>query len=276
MTLRAVPEPLLEIRGLEKRFGSEGALTRREPIRAVDGVDLELRRGEVLALVGESGSGKSTLARCALGLERPSAGSVLFDGIDVWGARREAGRRFRREVQPVFQDPYSSLDPRWTVSRSVREALDAQGIGSREERDRRVREVLDRVGLPGRFAHRRPRELSGGQRQRVCIAAALAPRPRLLIADEPVTALDLSVQAQVLNLLHEIQRDLGLSILLVAHDLAVVAHISDRVAVMHRGRIVEEGPKERVFGSPTDPYTRALLAASPSVDPGQRRAGDVA
>jgi peptide/nickel transport system ATP-binding protein/oligopeptide transport system ATP-binding protein len=177
-------------------------------------------------------------------------------------------------VQPVFQDPYSSLDPRWTVARTVREALDAQSIGDRSQRDRRVRDVLDRVGLPARFADRRPRELSGGQRQRVGIAAALASEPKLLIADEPVTALDVSVQAQVLNLLFEIQRDLGLGILLVAHDLAVVAHISDRVAVMYLGRIVEEGRKDVVFGAPRHPYTHALLAASPQPDPDRRPAGD--
>lgn len=254
---------LLEVRDLRKQFATEGFPRRGEPLRAVDGVDLQVHAAEVLALVGESGSGKSTLARCALGLEQPTSGQVLYEGVDVSRARRDALRQFRRRVQPVFQDPYSSLDPRWTIARSVREALDVQRIGDRHDRDRRVRELLDRVGLPARFADRRPRELSGGQRQRVGIAAALASQPRLLIADEPVTALDVSVQAQVLNLLHEIKRDLGLAILLVAHDLAVVAHISDRVAVMYKGRIVEEGTKDAVFDRPRDPYTQALLAASP-------------
>jgi ABC-type glutathione transport system ATPase component len=253
-------EPLLEVRGLVKHFG------RRSAVRAVDGVDLAVHRGEVVSLVGESGSGKTTLARCVLGLERPDRGSVLFDGVDVTRARGDRRRRFRAGVQPVFQDPYSSLDPRWTIARSVREALDAQGIGDSAEREHRVIEALERVGLPVRMAQRRPRELSGGQRQRACIAAALAAEPRLLVADEPVTALDVSVQAQVLNLLHELRRDLGLAILLVAHDLGVVAHISDRVAVMYLGRIVETGSKEAVFDAPQHPYTQALLAASPSVE----------
>jgi ABC-type glutathione transport system ATPase component len=232
-------------------------------VTALAGVDLTVNRGEVVSLVGESGSGKTTLARCVLGLERPDRGMVVFDGIEVAHARGEARGAIRRGMQPIFQDPYSSLDPRWSVQRTVREALDAQGIGNRGERAGVAAELLERVGLPSRFGDRRPAELSSGQRQRVCIAAALASRPRLLVADEPVTALDVSIQAQVLNLLHEIQRDLGLAVLMIAHDLGVVAHISHRIAVMYRGRIVEQGNTSDVYTRPADPYTRALLAARP-------------
>jgi ABC-type oligopeptide transport system ATPase subunit len=260
-------EPLLQIEGLVKHYPGDGLLRAGEPVRAVDGVDLEVAPGEVLAIVGESGSGKSTLTRCVLGLDRPTSGRILFEGVDLARAGRAERMRVRRRVQPVFQDPYSSLDPRWPTLRSVREALDVHRIGSPDERDRRARELLERVGLPGSFAVRRPHELSGGQRQRVCIAAALAPEPALLIADEAVTALDVSVQAQILNLMHDIQQDMGLAVLFVAHDLSVVAHVSDRIAVMYRGSIVELGTTDEVFDAPQDPYTRSLLAAVPSAAP---------
>jgi oligopeptide/dipeptide ABC transporter ATP-binding protein len=263
--------PLLEVRGLVKHFpAGRGLFGGHDVVHAVDGVDLEVRPGEVLAVVGESGSGKSTLARCILRLIAPTAGTIAFDGEDVTvisGARLD---RFRQRVQPVFQDPFSSLDPRWKVGRSVREALDAFGIGSGQEREARVRDLLDRVGLSPAHADRRPHELSGGQRQRVGIAAALAPSPQLIVADEPVSALDVSVQAQVLNLLAELQRDLGLAIVFVAHDLAVVEHISHRVAVMYLGRIVESGSTEQVFRDPRHPYTKALLEAIPYPDPSRR------
>jgi oligopeptide/dipeptide ABC transporter ATP-binding protein len=263
--------PLLEVHGLVKHFpAGHGLLGRHAVVHAVDGVDLEVRRGEVLAVVGESGSGKSTLARCVLRLIAPTAGSIVFDGEDVTRIRGAHLARFRQRVQPVFQDPFSSLDPRWRVGRSVREALDAFGIGSPEERDARVRDLLDRIGLSPAHADRRPHELSGGQRQRVGIAAALAPAPDLIVADEPVSALDVSVQAQVLNLLAELQRDLGLAILFVAHDLAVVEHISHRVAVMYLGKIVELGSTEQVFRDPQHPYTKALLDAIPYPDPSRR------
>ena len=255
--------PLLVVQGLTRSFGHAGLLRRGTVVPAVAGVDLTVEAGEVVSLVGESGSGKTTLSRCILGLDRPSAGSVRFDGVDVARAGRSERRRVLRGMQPIFQDPYASLDPRWTVAQSVAEALDAQGIGTAATRRARVAELLSRVGLPARFADRRPADLSGGQRQRVCIAAALAPAPRLLVADEPVTALDVSVQAQVLNLLREIQRDLGLAILLVAHDLGVVGHLSDRVAVMRAGRIVEAGTRDAVFDAPQHPYTQALLDARP-------------
>jgi oligopeptide/dipeptide ABC transporter ATP-binding protein len=264
-------EPLLRVRGLVKHFPADrGLLGGRALVHALDGVDLDVRRGEVLAVVGESGSGKSTLARCVRGLVRPTSGTIEFDGEDVTSATGPRLGRFRQRVQPVFQDPFSSLDPRWRVGRSVREALDAFGIGSKDERDARVRDLLDRVGLNPALAERRPHELSGGQRQRVGIAAALAPGPDLMVADEPVSALDVSVQAQVLNLLAELQRSLGLAIVLVAHDLAVVGHISHRVAVMYLGKIVEQGTTDRVFGDPRHPYTRALLEAIPHPDPARR------
>ncbi len=263
--------PLLHVEGLVKRFPVRSGIFRRgAQLHAVEGVDLDVARGEVLAVVGESGSGKSTLARCILRLIDPTAGRVVFDDEDVTAMKGRRLNGFRQRVQPVFQDPFSSLDPRWTVGRSVREALDAHALGTRQERDARVADLLDRVGLSPKLAARRPHELSGGQRQRVGIAAALAPSPALIVADEPVSALDVSVQAQVLNLLAELQRDLQLAILFVAHDLAVVEHISHRVAVMYLGRIVETGTTEAVFRDPQHPYTQALLAAIPLPDPSKR------
>jgi oligopeptide/dipeptide ABC transporter ATP-binding protein len=259
--------PMLEIQGLVKRFHAGGGLTRRRVVHAVEGVDLWIEPGEVLALVGESGSGKSTVARCILRLTDPTEGRIVFQGHDVTNVAGRELARFRQDVQPVFQDPYSSLDPRWTVGRSIREALDAFDIGTETERRARVAELLERVGMPPSVATRRPHELSGGQRQRVGIAAALAPNPKLIVADEPVSALDVSVQAQVLNLMAELQGELGLTILFVAHDLAVVHHISHRVAVMYLGRIVETGPTEAVFDDPQHPYTKALLEAIPYPDP---------
>jgi oligopeptide/dipeptide ABC transporter ATP-binding protein len=270
-TSRGDDRPILEVRGLVKHFSADrGLFGRGAVVHAVDGVDLEVRPGEVLALVGESGSGKSTLARCVLRLIEPTEGRVVFDGEDVTALKRRMLSRFRQRVQPVFQDPYSSLDPRWRVGRSIREALDAYGIGTPTERVARVTALLELVGLDPSLAERHPHELSGGQRQRVGIAAALAPKPDLIVADEPVSALDVSVQAQVLNLLARLQRDLGLAILFVAHDLAVVEHISHRVAVMYLGRIVETGSMEQVFRDPRHPYTQALLAAIPQPDPDVR------
>jgi oligopeptide/dipeptide ABC transporter ATP-binding protein len=260
--------PILEVRGLVKRFRADhGMFGGGVKVHAVDGVDLEVRPGEVLALVGESGSGKSTLARCVLRLIDPTEGRVVFDGRDVTALRGRQLAGFRQQVQPVFQDPFSSIDPRWRVGASVGEALAAFGIGTKQERQARVLDLLDRVGLDPSLARRHPHELSGGQRQRVGIAAALAPEPKLIVADEPVSALDVSVQAQVLNLLADLQRDLGLAILFVAHDLAVVEHISHRTAVMYLGKIVETGPTATVFRDPRHPYTKALLAAIPHPDP---------
>lgn len=246
---------MLSVEGLEVDFRRRG---RGATMRAVDGVDLGMRAGEVLALVGESGSGKTTLGRCVLGLQKPSAGRVLLDGVDV------RAQEVHRLVQPVFQDPYSSLDPRWPTQRTIREALDAQRIGDGASRVARVRELLAEVGLSESVGRRRPRDLSGGQRQRVAIAAALAPRPRLIVADEPVSALDMLVQAQILNLIDALRAEHGVAILFITHDLAVVRHLADRVAVMHRGRIVEEGTVRQVFDEPREGYTRALLAAHPT------------
>jgi oligopeptide/dipeptide ABC transporter ATP-binding protein len=262
-------DPILQVRGLVKRFHA-GGMRSRAVVHAVEGVDLEVGHGEVLAVVGESGSGKSTLARCVLRLADATEGSIIFEGRDVTRATGEELTRYRMAVQPVFQDPYSSLDPRWTVGRSIREALDAFRIGAEEDRRGRVGELLERVGLPASVADRHPHQLSGGQRQRVGIAAALAPNARLIVADEPVSALDVSVQAQVLNLLAELQADLGLSILFVAHDLAVVHHISHRIAVMYLGRIVESGPTDTVFRDPRHPYTQALIEAIPHPHPGRK------
>ncbi len=261
---------LLQVEDLVKTFPVSSGLFGRKAVSAVAGVSLEVERGEVLGLVGESGSGKTTLARCLLGLTDVDSGAIHFDGSDVSTLRGSSRRDFRRRVQPVFQDPFASLDPRWTVGRSVREALDAFGIGTSADRDRRVGELLDRVGLAPSFAGRLPRHLSGGQRQRVGIAAALASEPELIVADEPVSALDVSVQAQILNLIADLQRDLGVAVLFVAHDLAVVEHISQRVAVMYLGRIVEIGDRAEVFDRPTHPYTRALLEAIPHPDPSRR------
>ncbi len=264
-------DALLEVRGIVKRFPVErGVLAARGHVHAVEGVDLEVRPGEVLAIVGESGSGKSTLARCILRLIDPTEGTVRFDGVDVTALRGKDLASFRQRVQPVFQDPFSSLDPRWPIGRSIRESLDAYRIGTKAERAERVTDLLERVGLSGELAGRRPHELSGGQRQRVGIAAALAPKPQMLVADEPVSALDVSVQAQVLNLLARLQHELGLAVVFVAHDLAVVHHLAHRVAVMYLGRIVETGSRAQVFDDPRHPYTQALLEAIPHPDPDRR------
>jgi len=247
--------PLLSIEELEVTFRTRG-----RSLQAVAGVDLQVAAGEVLALVGESGSGKTTLGRCVLGLQAPTSGRVTVDG-----STRTADRH--QLVQPVFQDPYSSLDPRWSARRTIRESLDAQRIGTPAHREQRVDQLLAEVGLQAQLGGRLPRELSGGQRQRVAIAAALAPEPRLIVADEPVSALDMLVQAQILNLVDRLRAERGLAILFITHDLAVVGHLADRVAVMYLGRIVESGTVGEVFSAPRHPYTRALLDAHPPADP---------
>jgi oligopeptide/dipeptide ABC transporter ATP-binding protein len=250
---------------------------RRGVLRAVDGVDLAVARGECFALVGESGSGKTTVGRCLVRLIEPDAGSVTFDGEDLLALAGGELRRRRRRFQMVFQDPDGSLNPRRTVGQTVVEPLAVHRIGDRAARRRRVDELLDLVGLPADAVRRYPHELSGGQRQRVGIARALATGPELVVADEPVSALDVSVRAQVINLLASLQQRFELAMVFIAHDLALVEHIADRVAVMVLGRIVEEGPREAVFARPLHPYTVALLAAVPVPDPavGRRRAGGV-
>ncbi|MEW9531952.1 ABC transporter ATP-binding protein [Microbispora sp. NPDC049125] len=261
---------LLDVRGLVVTFPAPGSGLRRRRVHALSGVDLTVRRGQTHGLVGESGSGKSTLARCVLGLQQPDEGSVVFDGTEIVGLRGRALREIRRRIQPVFQDPLGSLDPRWTVGRSVRESLDAFGVGSPLDRDRRVSELLDLVGLSPDHAGRSPAQLSGGQRQRVGIAAALASGPDLIVADEPVSALDVSVQAQILNLVARLQRDLGVAVLFVSHDLGVVEHVSQEVSVMYLGGIVETGGRAELFADPVHPYTRALLDAIPVPEPDAR------
>ena len=263
--------PLLEVHDLVKHYPlRRGFLGGAAIVHALDGVSLRVGRGELVAVVGESGSGKTTLARCVLGLTTPTAGSIVLDGQDVTAFRGRALRDFRRRVQPVFQDPYASLDPRWSVARTIREPLDAYRIGTSAERRARVATLLDLVGLSGRLAERRPHELSGGQRQRVGIAAALALDPDLIVADEPLSALDVSVQAQILNLLAGLQRDLGIAVLLITHNLAVVEHVCDRAVVLYLGREAEEGPVDELFGHAEHPYTRALMAAIPYPDPRRR------
>jgi len=255
---------LLELDGLVRHFPVRDALGRqRGAVRAVDGISLAVDRGQVLAIVGESGCGKSTLGRLALRLIEADAGRILFAGEDLRRLSPRALRARRRDMQLIFQDPFGSLDPRMTVADAVAEPLRLHGIVPRAGEAARVADLLARVGLRPELARRWPHEFSGGQRQRIAIARALACGPQLIVGDEPVSALDVSVQAQVVNLLQDLIRDLGLTFVLISHDLGVVRHIADRVAVMYLGRIVEAGPAESVFATPRHPYTRALLAAVP-------------
>jgi len=267
-------EPLLEVTDLVKHFPVKRGLLNREvdQVRAVDGVSLSVRKGETLGLVGESGSGKSTLSRTILQLLAPTSGSVHFEGQEIAGLSRRAMRPLRRQIQMVFQDPYASLNPRKRIGQIVGEPLHVQGEASGAELRREVQELLDRVGLSAEHYDRYPHEFSGGQRQRIGIARALALRPKLIVADEPVSALDVSIRAQILDLLSELQAEFGLTYIFVAHDIGVVRHVSDRIAVMYRGKIVEEGPADAVCERPQDAYTKALLAAVPIPDPREARA----
>ena len=265
--------PLLDVRDLRRSFGGGRGLfggVRRE-VRAVDGVSFTLARGETLGLVGETGSGKSTLGRLVLRLIEPGAGSVRFDGQEVTGASSAALRALRPRMQMVFQDPYGSLDPRMTAGQIVAEPMIAHGVPRREAATRAT-ELLARVGLRAAMAGRYPNEFSGGQRQRIGIARAIALDPALVVLDEPVSALDVSVQAQILNLLAEIQARSSVAYLFIAHDLAVVRHVSKRVAVMYLGRIVEIAPRDSLYGAPRHPYTVSLLSAVPHADPVRERA----
>jgi oligopeptide transport system ATP-binding protein len=265
---------LLEVRGLTKHFPIRAGLFGRETgrVRAVDGVDLTVPAGRTVALVGESGSGKTTLGRCILRLEEPTAGSVTFDGRDVLALAPRAMRAARRDMQIIFQDPYGTLNPRMTVASLVGEPLVIHRMAPRAQRRERVAELLRTVGLdPAGAMDKYPHEFSGGQRQRIGIARALALTPRFIVADEPVSALDVSIQAQIVNLLVELQEKFRLAYLFIAHDLRLVRHISDRTAVMYLGRLVEEAPTSALFLAPRHPYTQALLAAVPTIDPETRR-----
>jgi len=265
---------LLEVEGLQKWFPiRSGMLFERtvDYVKAVDDVTFEIREGETLGLVGESGSGKSTTGYCILQLLKPTGGSIRFQGKELTTLAREDLRRIRREMQIVFQDPYASLNPRMTVGNIVGEPLLVHKIGSGKSRNETVRRLLDVVGFDPSYVNRYPHEFSGGQRQRIGIARALALNPKLIVCDEPVSALDVSIQAQILNLLKDLQRDFGLTYLFVAHDLAVVRTMSDRIAVMNRGKLVEVGPAEDVYTNPQNEYTKALLASVPVPDPRKMR-----
>ncbi|GAA4301800.1 oligopeptide/dipeptide ABC transporter ATP-binding protein [Actinomadura luteofluorescens] len=263
--------PLLRCTGVRKTFrlgtGGAGGRGGGRELRAVDGVDLDVHRGETVGLVGESGCGKSTLARCIAGLHALDGGRVEFDGRDVAQLGLRRNRALRRDIQVIFQDPYSSLNPRRRVGAIIGDPFAVHGIGTRRQRRSRVQDLMDRVGLNPEHYNRFPADFSGGQRQRIGIARALALRPRLIVCDEPVSALDVSVQAQVLNLLVDLQEEFGLTYLFISHDLSVVRHVSDRVAVMYLGRIVESAPAESCFTAGRHPYTRALVSAIPMADP---------
>jgi oligopeptide/dipeptide ABC transporter ATP-binding protein len=277
----ASPAPLVEVTDLRKHFPVRGGLLRRvvARVKAVDGVSLAVQAGQTLGLVGESGCGKSTLGRTILRLQEPTAGSIHFEGEDITHLSRRQLLPWRQRMQAVFQDPYGSLSPRRTVAQTVREPLDVHRVGTRAEREGRVAELLDEVGLSPQAAQRYPHEFSGGQRQRVGIARALALNPRFIVADEPVSALDVSVQSQVLNLIARLQRERGIAFLFISHDLAVIQHVSDRIGVMYLGKLVELAPAAELFRNPLHPYTEALLSAVPQVDADGRKrivlSGDV-
>ncbi|MEH1099568.1 ABC transporter ATP-binding protein [Micromonospora sp. CPCC 205561] len=266
---QAVPTPLLRLAGVRVAYPGPG--WRARPVEILHGVDLEVGPGQTHGLVGESGSGKTTIGRAILGLAPVAAGVIAFDGTPIHALTGGARRRLSRDIQVVFQDPYTSLNPSRPVGDTLAEPLYGQGMSARQARAR-VTGLLDQVGLPGDASRRLPREFSGGQRQRIAIARALAIEPRLIVCDEPVSALDLTTQRMVLDLLAQIQRDTGVAYLFISHDLAVVRHVSDVVSVIERGRIVESGPAARVTGAPVHPYTRRLLLSAPVADPvAQRR-----
>ena len=256
-------DDVIRIRDVGKDFGGQGLFQRGPGVKAVDGVTLAVRRGVTLGIVGESGSGKSTLLRMALRLIRPSSGTVEVDGQDIWTLKGPALKAFRRKVQPIFQNPASSFNPRQSIGQILSAPLEVHGIGTRDSRRARVVDLLERVGLPKDAVDRHPHQLSGGQKQRVAIARAVILEPEVVLADEPTSALDVSVQAQVLDLFEDIRRDLGLTAIFVSHNLAVIRQVSDEIAVMRHGRLVEYGTVEQVFGDPRNDYTKTLIAAVP-------------
>jgi len=260
---------LVKVQNLVKYFPVRGGVLRRvvDWVQAVDGVSFAIREGETLGLVGESGCGKSTVGRTLLHLLKPTSGTVEFDGVDVFGLEKKELKSLRRDMQIIFQDPYASLNPRRPISDSVIAGLNIHKVGTQNERAERVMDMLHRVGLEKYHAHRYPHEFSGGQRQRIGIARAIILNPRFIICDEPVSALDVSIQSQVLNLLQDLQEDFGLTYLFIAHNLSVVEHISDRVAVMYLGKIVELAPRQELFNHPLHPYTKALISAIPIPKP---------
>lgn len=263
---------LLEITNLKTYYHSKPFLFGpSKELRAVDGVSLSINQGEIYGLVGESGCGKSTLGRTVLSLAKARSGSVKFNGQEILNLSRQQMQPLRRQMQVIFQDPFGSLNPRMSVLEIIREPLDAHSIGEKNVRTLRVKELLDFVGLPKYALNRYPHEFSGGQRQRIGIARALALSPKFIVADEPVSALDVSIQAQILNLISDLRKNLGLSFLFIAHDLAVVQHISDRIGVMYLGKLVEEASSDELYSRPKHPYTQALLSAIPQVDPSRSK-----
>jgi oligopeptide transport system ATP-binding protein len=264
---------LVQVRGLKIYFPVRSGIFQQEigTVKAVDGIDFEIRRGETLGLVGESGCGKSTTGRALIRLREPTEGTVTFDGIDLGKLKPEALRKMRRRMQIIFQDPYGSLDPRMTVGSTIAEPIETHNLAKGKERNERIADLLRIVGLDPKYVSRYPHEFSGGQRQRIGVARALAVEPEFIVCDEPISALDVSIQAQVLNLLTDLRTQLGLTYLFIAHDLSVVKHISDRVAVMYLGKIVELGPPDVMYAKPGHPYTRALLSAVPVPDPESER-----
>ncbi len=276
MTNHTPNAPLVEARGLGRNFPQrQGLLGRARDVWAVNDVTLSVARGETVGVVGESGCGKSTLGRIMMGLDDPSCGEVRFDGRDLAGLGGAERRKLSRRMQMVFQDPFGSLDPRRSIGAQIADGLRTHDIVPGAQVPAEVGRLLEQVGLPASAAQRRPHEFSGGQRQRIAVARALSTRPDFIVADEPVSALDVSIQAQVVNLLMDLRRDLDLAMLFISHDLHVVRHLCTRIVVIYLGRIVEQGPAEQVFARPAHPYTRALLAATPSLHPRADRGGGV-